>query len=184
MSSKRYCLVGVFCPCHKSTIQRKLSYKGCICFIFTIALCICILCFMILFKNDLLYINTNIHVCTAPCLTIYMCINLLYSNETILCALKNRIFCTTTKILLHILFSAATRKGHCILPSVYHQSIYNIKEPFAYQLKIAIEYNLLYSNKRMLIWTIAGHRSLSLLEIVWTPSNRIIFALCFYTWLL
>lgn len=90
MSSKRYCLVGVFCPCHKSTIQRKLSYKGCtcICFIFTIALCIYILCFMILFKNDLLYINTNIHVCTAPCLTIYMCINLLYSNETILCALK------------------------------------------------------------------------------------------------
>lgn len=80
---------------------------------------------------------------------------------------------------MHILFSAATRKGHCILPSVYHQSIYNIKEPFAYQLKIAIVYNLLYSNKRMLIWTIAGHRSLSLLEIVWTPSNTIIFALCF-----
>lgn len=147
--------------------------------------CIWILCLMILFKNDLLYINKNINVCTGTtCFTIYTCINLLYSNGTILCALKNRNFCTTTKILLRILFSTATRKGHCILPSVYHQSIYNFKEPFAYQLKIAIVYNLLYSNKRMLIWTIAGHRSLSLLEIVWTPSNRIIFALCFYTWLL
>lgn len=86
---------GFFCPCHKSTIQRKLSYQRCICFIFTIALCNCILwmCFMILFKNDLLYINKNINVCTGTtCLTIYMCINLLYSNGTILCALKTESF--------------------------------------------------------------------------------------------
>lgn len=152
MSSKRYCLVGVFCPCHKSTIQRKLSYKGCICFIFTIALCICILCFMILFKNDLLYINKNINVCTAPCLTIYMCINLLYSNETILCALKkqNLLYNNKNTFAYNILYSNKKRPLY-ILPSVYHQSIYNIKEPFAYQLKIAIVYNLLYSNKRMLI---------------------------------
>lgn len=81
----------------------------------------------------------------------YTRVNLLYSNGTILCALKNRNFCTTTKILLRILFSTATRKGRCLLPSVYHQSIHNIKEPFAYQLKIANVYNLLYSNKRMLI---------------------------------